>query len=122
MSKNPVFPYAVIAILGILIVVIISYLGVHQRAGLAEEDNGEVAEVVEGESANDPEAIYKNACAACHGDDLTDGSAPELAQIGNKLSEEEIADIIINGQGSMPPGLVPNDEAEVLAEWLAEQQ
>lgn len=123
MSKNPVFPYALIAVLGIILVIIISYVGVNQRAELAQENNGEETEVVEeGETANNPEEIYKNNCAVCHGDDLSDGSAPELTQVGNKLSEDEIKDIIINGTGSMPPGLVGNTEAELLAEWLSEKE
>lgn len=123
MSKNPVFPYALIAVLGILAVILISYVGVNQRAELAKEDNGEETEVIEeGEIASDPEEIYKNNCAVCHGDDLSDGSAPELTQVGNKLSEDEIKEIIINGTGSMPPGLVGNTEAELLAEWLSEME
>lgn len=121
--KNPVIPYAIIAVLGVLIIIIVSYVGVNQRAGLVEDNNGEAQEETqEGETANDPEAIYKNSCAACHGDDLSGVSAPELSQIGNKLSEEEIKKVIIEGQGTMPPGLVGNEEADILAEWLAEQK
>lgn len=71
-------------------------------------------------AAVDAEAVVQQSCVTCHGGDLTGASGPALDKIGDKLSEEEIHDVIVNGQGSMPPGII-KDEAEVQAvsEWLA---
>lgn len=116
-SRNPILPYAIIAILGLFLVIIISYFGVNQREAIL---NPEAAEET---AAADPEEIYKANCASCHGSDLTGDSAPDLTQVGNKLSEDEIKDIIINGtEGGMPGGLVDNEQAAALAEWLAEME
>ena len=66
---------------------------------------------------------YTNSCAACHGADLSGAVGPALDTIGGKLSEEEIYDIIINGQGAMPGGIVERDEvAERIAKWLSEKR
>lgn len=116
MNKNPVVPYAIIAVLGIFAVILISFLGANQRdARENPEENTEEAVTLD-----DAEAIYKNSCASCHGGDLTGDSAPDLSQVGNRLDEDEIKDIIINGtDGGMPAGQANNEEAGVLAEWLA---
>ena len=50
------------------------------------------------------------------------GNTPALNDIGSRFSEEEILDIIVNGQGNMPGGLVKGEEAEALAAWLAEKK
>lgn len=126
MSRNPVIPYAIIAALGILAVIIISYLGANQRLAIEEDnnDNGEEAteEVEEGETAMDAEDIFKNSCANCHGDDLSgEGSNPDLTEVGSRLSAEEIEEIINEGQGDMPAEMASPEEAEVLAEWLEEE-
>lgn len=112
MSKNPVFPYAVIAALGIFAVIIISFAGVGQREA---RENPEETEETEDLSVED---IFKNNCASCHGDDMEGDSAPGLTDVGSKYSADEIEDIIINGKDSMPPGQASNEEALELAEWL----
>ncbi len=119
MIKNPIIPYAIIAVIGIISVIIISYVGDSQRKAIENPDAGE--ESVEIAS---PEDIYANSCVSCHGDDLSGVSGPDLTQVGNHMSEEDIADIIINGSenGNMPGGLTSVEEAEVLAEWLAEMK
>lgn len=116
MSRNPIVPYAIIGILGILLVIIISYLGVNQREAIQNPEAAEEAVVLE------PDEIYSNNCAQCHGDDLTGNSAPDLTQVGSKYSVDEIKDIIINGtDAGMPGGLVDAEQAAILAEWLSEQ-
>lgn len=116
MSKNPVIPYAVIAILGILAVILISLAGVDQREA---RENPEETEETEDLSVED---VFKNNCASCHGDDLEGDNGPNLTEVGSRLSEEDIEDIIVNGKGSMPPGQASNEEAAELAEWLAEME
>lgn len=131
MKRNPVIPYAIIAVLGILMVIVISFVGMNQADEIANEgkENGKEQKSEEGgggESANagDPEAIFQNNCASCHGGDLSGGVGPDLTQVGGRYSKEEIKDIVINGiEGTqMPGGLVPEKEADALATWLAEKK
>lgn len=121
--KRNVLPFGIIAIVGIFVAIIVFYVGVNQRDDirLAEENGGEeVAE--EGEVSTDPEGIFANSCASCHGQDLSGGVGPDLTNVGSNLSADEIHDIIMNGQGTMPGGLVGNEEATSLADWLAEMK
>jgi len=79
-----------------------------------EENGGEVTE------SADAEAIVQESCIACHGGDLGgQGQAPALSDVGSRLSEEEILDVIENGRGGMPAHIIEGAEAEVVAEWLA---
>lgn len=90
--------------------------------GLDDEDATD-EDADEGDSTVDASAaeeIYKQSCASCHAADLTGGAGPDLTTTGADFSVEEIEDIINDGIGSMPAGLVPEDEATVLAEWLGE--
>lgn len=68
------------------------------------------------------EEYYSNSCASCHGNDLTGVAGPDISSIGSNLSAEEIEKVIIDGQGAMPPGMLPEDEARVVAEWLSEMK
>ncbi|MBY7143360.1 cytochrome c [Virgibacillus sp. NKC19-3] len=137
MKRNPVIPYAVIAVLGILTVLVISLVGVGQRDDIqqAEEGNGEEQQEESqegeesgedaegGETTEDPSEVFESNCASCHGSDLSGGAGPELAEVGDRLSEDEIRETIINGtDGGMPGGLVDDDQAEAIATWLAEGQ
>ena len=71
----------------------------------------------------DPEKVYQQSCVQCHGGDLKGrGNAPALANVGGHLSESEIHDIIQNGQGGMPPGLIKGEELEAVSKWLAEKK
>lgn len=65
------------------------------------------------------ETLYAQSCSGCHGGNLQGGAGPELAAIGSKYSQEEIENIIANGQGTMPPKLLEGAEATAVAEWLA---
>ncbi|GAB2573189.1 cytochrome c550 [Gracilibacillus alcaliphilus] len=115
MKKNPIIPFALIAVLGILTMIIVSAVGVNQQEKIANGgENGETAE------AQDPETLIQS-CIGCHGGDLEGGSGPALQDVSSRLDQDQITDIIINGtDGGMPGGLVTNEEAEVLAEWLVE--
>jgi cytochrome c551 len=64
-------------------------------------------------------------CTTCHGQDLRGGSGPgpSLEKVGSKLSKDDIKNILKNGRGSMPPGLVSDEkELEALATYLAEKK
>ncbi|AIF43406.1 cytochrome c550 [Virgibacillus sp. SK37] len=124
MKRNPVVPYAIIALIGILAVIVISFVGLNQRDDIqqAEEGGGESTEEAQEGASDDPQAIFEGNCASCHGADLSGGAGPDLTQVGSRLSAEEIQDVIINGKGSMPAGMATADEAKILADWLAEKK
>ena len=68
------------------------------------------------------EDAFQKSCASCHGQDLSGGAGPDLTSVGSSLSADEILDIIENGQGSMPGGLLSGDDATAVADWLAEHK
>ncbi len=72
-----------------------------------------------GDTTSATEAVYKKSCASCHGQNLEGGVGPALDKVGGKYSQEEIKNIIANGRGGMPGGLVQGDDVDKLAEWLA---
>ncbi|WP_102027000.1 cytochrome c550 [Salirhabdus sp. Marseille-P4669] len=124
MKRNPVVPYAIIGVLGILAMIILASVGVNQmdevkggnEEGAAEEGSGETV-------STDPEEIFQNNCSMCHGADLAGtGSAPALNDVGSRLSQADIEGVINNGQGIMPPGIVQGEQVTILAEWLAEKK
>ncbi|KGX93597.1 cytochrome C551 [Pontibacillus halophilus JSM 076056 = DSM 19796] len=127
MKRNPVLPYALIGVLGITVMIVMSFVGLNQAEQAGEEGeakqeqtegNGEGG----GETAGDPEAIYQNNCASCHGGDLSGGFGPALQQVGGSYSADEIANIITNGKGQMPPQNLDESQTQTVAEWLAEKK
>ncbi|GEN31081.1 mono/diheme cytochrome c family protein [Cerasibacillus quisquiliarum] len=120
MKRNPLIPYGIIAIIGIIAIVIVSGMGVSQREAIQADQNGEgKAEEV---ASDDPEALYEANCLSCHGADLGGGMGPGLTDVGSKMSTEEISEIIQKGRGSMPPVQVSVEEADTIAEWLSEKK
>ncbi|GAE91173.1 cytochrome c551 [Gracilibacillus boraciitolerans JCM 21714] len=120
MKKNPIIPFALIAVLGILAMIIFSVIGLNEQDKIASdgEESSEESTIRE-----DPEAIVQS-CIGCHGGDLEGATGPSLQNIGSKYNQEEIYEIIVNGiEGTgMPSGVVPNEEAEILSKWLAEKK
>ncbi len=113
--KNPIIPFALIAVLGILAMIIFSVIGLDKQDEIAN-GGGDAESVVE-----DPEAIAQS-CIGCHGGDLEGASAPSLQDLGSKYSVEDVENIINNGiEGTaMQGGFVSAEEAKVLAKWLVE--
>lgn len=68
------------------------------------------------------EALYKQSCAACHGANLEGAVGPDLQTVGSRLSKDDILNILQNGRGQMPGGLVKGEDAETLAAWLADKK
>lgn len=62
--------------------------------------------------------LYADLCAACHGADAEGGVAPPLVGLG--LSNDEIADAIVVGVGSMPAfaSALTDEEVEALVDFL----
>ncbi|ASF39934.1 cytochrome C [Halobacillus halophilus] len=123
MRRNPVIPFAIIAVLGIVAMIIVSAAGINQREAIQnEEENGGEQQQEETTNAN-PEEMFQSQCASCHGGNLEGGTGPNLTEVGSRYSAEEIQDIIVNGKGSaMPAGLYTGEKAAALAKWLAEKK
>jgi menaquinol-cytochrome c reductase cytochrome b/c subunit len=85
---------------------------------------GAIVEGVEVDTEAEGYAIYEEqGCISCHGDTLSGGAAaPSIVLQG--LTAEEIADIAVNGKGSMPPGMFKgtDEELEKLAQYIAQYQ
>lgn len=117
MNRNPIVPYILIMVLGLGLIFFLGIKGIGDSKELAAEREG----VTEEETvAFEPEAHANKSCIGCHGQNLEgQGTAPTLH--GTGLSEDEIADILVNGtDGGMPPNLVPAEHVEEMAAWLAE--
>ncbi|WP_010531015.1 c-type cytochrome [Lentibacillus jeotgali] len=141
MGKNAVIPYALIAGIGILLVIVVSFVGLNQQEAIQEEESGggEQSEQQEGQSggsggggdssgggetAANGEEVFQSNCASCHGQDLSGGMGPALNSVGSKYSKEEIKQIIADGfpSAGMPPGIVQGEDADAVAQWLSEQK
>ncbi|NYF23953.1 cytochrome c551 [Sporosarcina sp. JAI121] len=75
-------------------------------------------------AAVDAEKVVSTSCITCHGGNLEGkGAAPALNKVGDHMSESEIRDVIVNGRGGMPGGLI-KDEAEIdaVSKWLADKK
>ena len=125
MQKNAIVPYILIMAFGIGLIFFLSLEGVNNEAEIAEEQateegGGEAAEGEEGgetaEGDFDPEAHAQANCISCHGSSYEGGVGPSL--IGLELPQEEIEDVLINGKGTMPGGLVPEANVAAMAEWV----
>ncbi|PJK17565.1 cytochrome C [Chryseomicrobium excrementi] len=121
MTKNPIIPYILIMLFGIGLIFFLSVEGVKNSEEIAAtEENGEGgAEGGEEASAGefDPEALAQQKCISCHGSSYEgQGAFPSL--VGTELSEEEIAEVLANGKGAMPGGLVPAENIEAMAAWV----
>src|SRR5699024_11816654 len=79
------------------------------------------ARAPEVEMTSSVEEVYNLGCASCHGEDLQGNTGPDISMIGSEYSKDEIKDIIVNGIGNMPGGMLEDDEdVELLTEYLTE--
>jgi cytochrome c550 len=118
LKRGPLFPFAIIMVVGILAMLLLSFKGIGDSRELAAEleGGGEQTEQV----AASPEEIYQSTCIGCHGDQYQgSGSAPGLTGVGERLSKEELEDVVVNGRNAMPSGLVAPEQAGEMAEWLS---
>ena len=66
-----------------------------------------------GDPGPDGAALYTSKCAACHGEDGL-GNHHSLPDLVPARTDAELEEVIRNGTGSMPGGLV-SDDSEVAA-------
>ncbi|GGG85813.1 cytochrome c-550 [Paenibacillus radicis (ex Gao et al. 2016)] len=73
---------------------------------------------------SDEQLIYKKKCISCHGVDLQGRAGPSLQNVGSRLTEEEIFDIVANGRKGMPKFEKRLSEEEIhnLSRWLSEMK
>lgn len=119
MQKNPIVPFILIMAFGIGLIFFLSIQGVDKKEEIAAGHEEGAAGEEEGATTEefDPEAVAQGKCISCHGGDLAgQGNFPSL--VDTKLSKEEIADVITNGKGSMPPGLVEEANVEAMADYI----
>ena len=74
------------------------------------------------QTADAGDALFQQSCSSCHGGDLVSGSAPHLDKIGAKYTKAEIEEIILNGKGGMPAGILKGEDANAVASWLADKK
>jgi cytochrome c551 len=89
-------------------------------AACGGDDGGDSKETSSG--GVDAEKIVNNKCTSCHGGNLEGGMGPALNDVGSRLDKDQILEIIQNGKGQMPADLVKGEEAEAVAEWLANKK
>ncbi|MFS0786295.1 cytochrome c [Shouchella sp. 1P09AA] len=118
MKGRPLIPFAIIALLGIVLMVAMSAIGVDQRASMDEEEE-EPVEI--GDPVEYGQGIVESSCISCHANDLGGtASAPAINDLEGELSHDEIVDIVTNGQGNMPAfgsSLQP-EEIDAVADYL----
>ena len=120
MQKNPIIPFILIMAFGIGLIFFLSMDGVGNKEEIAAtEENAEGTEGGEEASAGefDPEAHAQASCIGCHGNSY-EGQGAFPAIVGTALSEDEVKDILANGKGSMPGGLVPAENIDAMAAWV----
>lgn len=121
MNRNPVIPFVLIMVLGIVLVFVMSFKGLGDMREVAKAGKGAGTQTTE-TVASKPEDIYKNTCVTCHGDQYQGVVGPTLKGVGKKLSKDQIKEIITKGKNNMPAGLVKPEQADAMAAWVAKIQ
>lgn len=122
MQKNAIVPYILIMAFGIGLIFFLSVEGVGNQEEIAgehaTEEGGAGGEEGGGEEAAefDPEAVAKQSCVSCHGSSYEGSVGPSL--VDTKLDQAGIEEILTNGKGGMPAGLVEAENIPAMAEWI----
>ena len=69
-------------------------------------------------------SLYKKHCLSCHAADLSGQVGPSLEQVGTRLTEEQIIEIMSVGAPGMPSftKMMNKDEMEAVAGWLSKNE
>jgi len=67
-------------------------------------------------------SLFLDNCSQCHGA-YAQGTdlAPAITEVAMDLSEDDLVDIILNGEGQMEPVDLDVEEAELIALYLADE-
>ncbi|WP_017755564.1 menaquinol-cytochrome c reductase cytochrome b/c subunit [Calidifontibacillus oryziterrae] len=118
-SKRPV---AVgLMLLAVTATIFLTWQSVATHDWEAAAQQGQIKEAAEFD-AEDPgyKALEASGCLMCHGADLT-GTAAGVTLVGTGLTPEEISNIAVNGQNTMPPGQWKgtDEELQAVAEFIS---
>jgi mono/diheme cytochrome c family protein len=93
-----------------------------QDVDATDEDAGDADEATEEPVELDPEArsLFATSCGGCHAlaDAGTSGAVGPVLD-GTDLDVDGIANVIENGRGAMPGGLLQGDDVQTVAEYVA---
>lgn len=119
MKRNAIVPYLLIMVMGVLLVAGVSTLAIfYSKEAAGVDGTPEEGEEV----ALTPEEIYVQSCLVCHGENYEGAMGPALTNLDDRLDEEEIRDVLVNGRGAMPANLVPGDALDDMIDWLLSLQ
>lgn len=126
MQKNAIVPYILIMAFGIGLIFFLSLEGANNQEEIAaehaEEEGGTGGEDQGNDGGStdsvefDPEAQAQQSCVSCHGSSYEGGVGPSL--VDTELDQAGIEDIIANGKGAMPGGLIEEENIPAMAEWI----
>ncbi|TWI58883.1 menaquinol-cytochrome c reductase cytochrome b/c subunit [Halalkalibacter nanhaiisediminis] len=119
-SKRPIATSMMM--LALIATIYLTWESVDQHDWEAAAEQGAIAEEADINTEAAGYEIYTSqaSCIGCHGDTMTGGAGgPSLLE--TEKTPEEVADTIVNGQGSMPAGMFEgtDEELQILAEYIA---
>lgn len=102
------------------ILVILAMLVLSACSERTEDDSALRASITTAEN-EEAVALYKSQCLSCHAVDLSGRVGPSLKDVGTRLSEDQIADIVMEGYQGMPSYKKILEESEIksIAMWLS---
>lgn len=89
--------------------------------GVGGDDGGDDAGDDGGTGGTDGAAVYSASCSGCHGADGEGGFGPAMASAVGGLSAAEIADIAMNGSGTMNGVLTDAAQADAVGEYCVSE-
>jgi len=117
LGKNPVVPYILIFALGIGLIFFMSLYGIPQQKEIAGSDEEATEEGTKDEGGEfDPEAVAQQKCIACHGENLEGNVGPNLH--GEDKDKDALHEIIKNGKGGMPGGLIEDAHIDDMVDYI----
>jgi cytochrome c550 len=116
MNRNPIIPFLLIAVFGIGLIFFLSVKGIGDSKDMAKGVKG--GEKTTETAAFDPKKHYETTCISCHGQNYEGGVGPALKGVGKRLTKDQIKDRVVNGGGGMPSGLVAEENADAMADYL----
>ncbi|MET3574746.1 cytochrome c550 [Bhargavaea ullalensis] len=128
MNRNPIVPYILIMALGIGLIFFMSLYGLDKKEEIAAdheetEQGGEGTASGDGEADSgdfDPQAFAEGKCVSCHGQNFEGSIGPNLHEITD--DKDTVKDVLKNGKGTMPGGLVPDENLDAMADWVVSLQ
>lgn len=75
-----------------------------------------------GDTTAHAEEVLNQSCISCHGQNLEGGMGPALNDVGGRYSADEIREIIENGKGQMPGGLISGEDLDAVVDYLSKQK